>query len=76
LSSLLFISVEVTGYGCGKQKGYKEFVCRIEIAITMLPKIKIEIIVSSEEWEQRTIKAIQEVAFIPTNPKIKKNIQL
>ncbi|MDR0800396.1 MAG: P-II family nitrogen regulator [Endomicrobium sp.] len=49
--------------GCGKQKGYKEFVRGTEIAITMLPKIKIEIIVSSEEWEQKTIKAIQEAAY-------------
>ncbi|GHT05804.1 hypothetical protein AGMMS49573_03400 [Endomicrobiia bacterium] len=40
--------------GCGKQKDYKEFVCGTEIAITMLPKIKIEIIVSSEEWNDKS----------------------
>jgi nitrogen regulatory protein P-II 1 len=49
--------------GCRKQKGYKELVRGMEVSITMLPKIKFEIIVSSEEWKQKTIKAIQEVAF-------------
>jgi len=49
--------------GCGKQKGYKGFVRGTEVDITMLPKIKFEIIVSSEEWERRTIKAIQEAAY-------------
>ena len=28
----------------------------------MLPKIKFEIVVSSEEWEQKTIAAIQKAA--------------
>jgi nitrogen regulatory protein PII len=32
---------------CGKQNGYTEFVRGTEIAITMLPKIKIEVIASS-----------------------------
>lgn len=49
--------------GCGKQKGYQELVRGMEVSITMLPKIKFEIIVSSEEWEQKTIKAIQEAAL-------------
>ncbi|MCA6070592.1 MAG: P-II family nitrogen regulator [Endomicrobium sp.] len=49
--------------GCGKQKGYKELVRGTEVSITMLPKIKFEIIVSSEEWEKKTIKAIQEAAY-------------
>jgi len=49
--------------GCGKQKGYKEFVRGTEVDITMLPKIKFEIIVSSEEWERKTIKAIREAAY-------------
>jgi nitrogen regulatory protein P-II 1 len=49
--------------GCGKQKGYKEFVRGTEIDITMLPKIKFEIIVSSEESEEKVIKAIQEASY-------------
>lgn len=48
--------------GCGTQKGYKELVRGTEVDIKMLPKIKFEIVVSSEEWEQKTIKAIQEAA--------------
>lgn len=52
---------QVMGYG--KQKGYKELVRGTEIIISMLPKIKFEIIVSSKEWEEKTIKAIQEAAF-------------
>ena len=43
--------------GCGVQRGYKE------VAVQMLPKIKFEIVVSSEEWEQKTIEAIQKAAF-------------
>jgi nitrogen regulatory protein P-II 1 len=49
--------------GCGKQKGYKELVRGMEVSISMHPKIKFEIIVSCEEWEQKAIKAIQEAAF-------------
>jgi nitrogen regulatory protein P-II 1 len=49
--------------GCGAQKGYTEVVRGSEIDISILPKIKFEIVVSSEEWEQKTIKAIQEAAF-------------
>jgi nitrogen regulatory protein P-II 1 len=62
-------NIEVNGItvsqvmGCGTQKGYKEVVRGSEIDITMLPKIKFEIVVSSEEWEEKTIQAIQESAF-------------
>jgi nitrogen regulatory protein P-II 1 len=62
-------AIEVNGItvsqvmGCGMQKGYKEYVRGTEVDITMLPKIKFEIVVSSEEWEEKTIAAIQESAF-------------
>ena len=49
--------------GCGVQRGYKEIVRGMEVAVQMLPKIKFEIVVSSEEWEQKTIEAIQKAAF-------------
>lgn len=49
--------------GCGTQKGYKEYVRGTQVDIQMLPKIKFEVIVSSEEWEQKTINAIQKAAF-------------
>jgi nitrogen regulatory protein P-II 1 len=52
---------QVMGYS--KQKGYKELVRGTEVIISMLPKIKFEIIVSSQEWEEKTIQAIQKAAF-------------
>ena len=49
--------------GCGIQRGYKEIVRGMEVDIQMVPKIKFEIVVSSEEWETKTIQAIQKAAF-------------
>ena len=50
--------------GCGTQRGLKEYVRgHQEIEIQMLPKIKFEIVVSSEEWEQKTIDAIRKAAY-------------
>lgn len=61
--------IEVTGItvfqvmGCGVQKGYTELVRGQAVDFSLRPKVKFEIIVSNEEWEQKTIKAIQESAF-------------
>ena len=61
--------IEVTGItvsqvmGCGAQRGYTEIVRGMEIGIQMRPKIKFEIVVSSEEWEKKTIDAIQKAAY-------------
>ncbi|MDO4155878.1 MAG: P-II family nitrogen regulator [Oscillospiraceae bacterium] len=50
--------------GCGTQRGMKSYVRgHQEVEIHMLPKIKLEILVSTEEWEQKTIEAIQKVAY-------------
>jgi nitrogen regulatory protein P-II 1 len=49
--------------GHGVQKGYTELVRATEVDITILPKIKFEIVVSSEEWEAKTIAAIKEAAY-------------
>ncbi|HIW57698.1 MAG TPA: P-II family nitrogen regulator [Firmicutes bacterium] len=49
--------------GCGTQKGYTEYVRGQKVDINMLPKIKFEIVVSSEEWEKKTIDAIQKAAY-------------
>ena len=49
--------------GCGTQKGHKEYIRGQEVDIQMLPKIKFEVIVSSEEWEAKTIDAIQKAAY-------------
>ena len=49
--------------GCGIQRGYKEIVRGMQVDMQMQPKIKFEIVDSSEEWEEKTINAIQEAAF-------------
>ncbi|MDR1496207.1 MAG: P-II family nitrogen regulator [Clostridiales Family XIII bacterium] len=49
--------------GHGSQKGYVELVRTTEVAVNLIPKIKFEIVVSSEEWERKTIAAIKEAAF-------------
>jgi nitrogen regulatory protein P-II 1 len=62
-------AIEVNGItvfqvmGCGTQKGYSETVRGSKVDVSLLPKVKFEIVVSSEEWEIKTIKAIQEAAF-------------
>ena len=61
--------IEVTGLtvfqvmGCGVQKGYTELVRGQKVDFFLQPKVKFEIVVSTEDWERKTIKAIQEAAF-------------
>lgn len=49
--------------GCGIQRGYQEIVRGMEVDMQMQPKIKFEIAVSSEEWADKTIEAIQKAAY-------------
>lgn len=49
--------------GCGAQRGYREIVRGSEVDIVLLPKVKFEIVVSSEEWEKKVIAAIRKAAF-------------
>ena len=49
--------------GCGAQRGYKKLVRGTEVDVVMQPKIKFEIVVSSEEWEKKTIDAIRKAAY-------------
>lgn len=49
--------------GCGAQKGFTEVIRGTKVDMMMPPKIKFEIVVSSEEWERKTIEAIQKSAF-------------
>ena len=49
--------------GCGAQEGFTEVVRGTRVDMLMRPKIKFEIVVSSEEWERKTIEAIQKAAF-------------
>ena len=48
--------------GCGAQKGFTEVIRGTKVDMMMRPKIKFEIVVSSEEWERKTIEAIQKSA--------------
>ena len=47
----------------GAQKGFTEVIRGTKVDMMMRPKIKFEIVVSSEEWERKTIEAIQKSAF-------------
>ena len=49
--------------GVGIQRGYKEIVRGMQVDMQMQPKIKFEIVVSSEEWEKKTIDAIKKAAY-------------
>ena len=49
--------------GCGIQRGYKEIVRGMQVDMQMQPKLKFEIVVSSEEWEKKTVEAIRESAY-------------
>ena len=49
--------------GCGAQKGFTEVIRGTKVDMMMRPKIIFEIVVSSEEWERKTIEAIQKSAF-------------
>lgn len=48
--------------GFGAQRGYKTVVRGQEIDVMMQPKLKFEIVVSSDEWKEKTIKTLQKVA--------------
>lgn len=52
---------QVMGYGA--QQGYTELVRGTAVDILLHPKIKFEVVVSSEEWEEKTIAAIQKAAY-------------
>ena len=49
--------------GCGEQRGMAEYVRGQKVDVQVLPQIKFEIVVSSEEWEEKTIDVIKKTAF-------------
>ncbi|MBQ4464555.1 MAG: P-II family nitrogen regulator [Oscillospiraceae bacterium] len=50
--------------GCGAQHGVNRYVRGHQnIPVNMLPKIKIEVVVGSEKWEQQVMEVIREKAF-------------
>ncbi|MCU6762095.1 P-II family nitrogen regulator [Brotonthovivens ammoniilytica] len=52
---------QVMGYG--QQRGYTEVVRGTEVDIQMIPKVKFEVVVSNETWEEKVIAAIQRAAY-------------
>ncbi|MEE8717129.1 MAG: P-II family nitrogen regulator [Coriobacteriales bacterium] len=48
--------------GCGTTMGYVQQVRGRKVNVNLLPKVKFEIVVSTEEWANKTIKAIEEAA--------------
>lgn len=49
--------------GCGVQKGYSSIIRGTKVDINMLPKIKFEIVVSSQEWCDKVVETIRNIAF-------------
>lgn len=62
-------AIEVNGItvfqvmGRGVQRRDSEVVRGQQVDFSLNPKVKFEIVVSSEEWERKTIAAIQEAAY-------------
>ena len=52
---------EVKGYG--RQQGHTELYRGAEYVVEFIPKVKIEMVVSSEEYAQTAIKIIKETAL-------------
>lgn len=53
--------------GCGVQKGYEGMVRGTKVDINMLAKIKFEIVVSSQEWVDKTVDTICKIAYTGNN---------
>lgn len=49
--------------GCGIQRGYQEIVRGMKVDMQMQPKLRFDIVVSSEEWEEKVINAIEKSAY-------------
>ena len=49
--------------GCGTQMGYVEKIRGYDLDIKLLPKVKLEIVVSSKEWANKTVNTICDIAY-------------
>lgn len=61
--------------GCGTQRGYKKLVRGTQVDVVMQPKIKFEIVVSSEEWEKKDDRGDPESSVYRRGGR-RKNLQL
>ena len=63
------MEIEVNGLtvsqvmGCGLQRGYIDFVRGLVVERVLLRQVNFEIVVSSEEWAEKTIEAIKKAAY-------------
>ena len=48
--------------GCGFQMGHKERVRGSNVDVNLVPKIKFEIVVSSQDWADKVVEAISQTA--------------
>ncbi len=49
--------------GCGTQNGLTQYVRGNAVNMTLLPKLDIKIVVSSEKWELKVIECIRKAAY-------------
>ena len=49
--------------GCGTGLGYSHYVRGTKVDINVIPKIKFEIVVSDQEWADKTVDAISKTAY-------------
>lgn len=48
--------------GSGTQLGYTHYVRGSKVTMNMLPKVKFEVVVSNQDWCDKTVKAIVDAA--------------
>lgn len=64
----------ITAYqvvGCGIQRGMSEYVRGQKVDVQVLPKIKFEIVVSSEEWEKKQLRQSEKQPLRATRVTVK-----
>ncbi len=49
--------------GCGTQKGHTNYIRGQKIDIQMVPKLKFEIVLSTDSWAEKVIQVIRKVAY-------------
>ena len=71
--------VEVNGItisqvmGCGAQKGFTEVVRGTKVDVMLRPKIKFEIVVSSEEWAEKPSKPFR-MPHLPAKSEMERSL--
>ena len=49
--------------GCGTSLGYTTRVRASKVDVNLVPKVKFEVVVSNQEWADKTVEAISKVAY-------------